>query len=190
MTSPLGAESCPPDQISDLLAYMQGGGADAERRVSSLIESYPGDGRLHFLRGSMLASAKRYEEAREAMRTAVGLAPYFWIARFQLGLLELTSGLPADAVQTLTPLGDLAVENPLRLFAEGLAALIQDDFSGAIGKLRHGIGLNTENPPLNKDMQMLIERIEAAASDPPGQEPVSATQLLLQSLGRSAPTKH
>jgi tetratricopeptide (TPR) repeat protein len=189
MTSPAGADTCPPDMINDLLTYMQGGG-NAEHRVSRLIESYPGDGRLHFLHGSMLATARRYEDARMAMQTAVGLSPYLWIARFQLGLLELTSGLPADALRTLAPLGDLASENPLRAFAEGLAALIKDDFEAGLGKLREGIGLNTENPALNSDMQMLIDRTEATVFGAESAEPISATQLLLQTLGRSDPTKH
>lgn len=189
MSSAPGADTCPPEEITELLRLMQSGGG-ADSRLVDLLARYPADGRLHFLHGSMLATGKQYEAAREAMARAVQLAPYFWIARFQLGLLELSSGLPAESAQTLAPLGDLAADNPLRLFAAGLIALMQDDFTGAVGNLRQGIGRNTENAPLNKDMQMLIDRIEELGAGPSDAEPVSATQLLLQTLGRSGPTKH
>ena len=189
MSTNPGAGICPSDQMDDLLSGMRTGAADVEHRLASLIASYPRDGRLQFLRGSMLATGRRYDEARTAMQAAVDLAPYFWIARFQLGLLELTSGLPAEAVHTWAPLGDLATDNPLRLFAEGLQSLIRDEFSVAVGKLRDGIAANTENPPLNTDMQMMIDTIQSADRASSG-ESTSATQLLLQSLGRSASTKH
>jgi Flp pilus assembly protein TadD len=189
MSMSKGVDECPADQMETLLTYLKTGGGDGERRLAGLIETYPGDGRLRFLEGSMLATAKRYDEALQAMRAAVDLAPYFWLARFQLGLLELSSGLPAEASRTWGPLGDLASNNPLHMFAAGLQALMRDDFVEAVRKLRDGISVNVENPPLNNDMQMMIDQIQrrdTATAD----EPVSATQLLLQTLGRSAPTKH
>jgi tetratricopeptide (TPR) repeat protein len=189
MSTTTGAGICPNDQMEDLLSYLRTGGSDGEHRVAGLIASYPRDGRLQFLRGSMLATGKQYDEARAAMRAAIDLAPYFWLARFQLGLLELTSGLPAEAIQTWAPLRDLAADNPLRLFSDGLQALIRDEFAEAVGKLRQGIGANIDNPPLNSDMQMMIDKIQSADGGSSG-EPISATQLLLQTLGRSAPTKH
>ena len=185
MTPKAAPVECPPQELAELVGYLQSGPADADRKVASALAAYPGDGRLQFVYGSMLAGARRYEEARQAIAQAVILSPYLWIARFQLGLLELTSGLPAEAANTWRPLHELAADNPLRVFATGLEALIVDDFNEAVRRLREGIGLNSENPPLNRDMEMLIERIQEVADGSQGEGPVSATQLLLQTIGRT-----
>lgn len=185
-------QSCPNDAMMEAVEVLQRDAVEGEHQVSDLINRYPQDGRLQFLYGSIMAGSKRYDSALEAMRKATILAPYFWIARFQLGLLELTSGLVAEAVDTWRPLHELATEHALNLFATGLEALIREEFAASIDLLTRGIAANTENLPLNRDMQAVIERTRSVADLPPGDqdEPVSATQLLLQSFGRPDPTKH
>lgn len=171
---------CPPDELESLTRALAAGGVS---EVDAVLARYPGDPRLHFLRGSVLAGERRYGEGRAAMRLAIELAPGFAIARFQLGFLEFTSGETELAGQTWAPLAELPEGDALRLFSEGLMRLPADDAEGAIIRLREGMAANTQNPPLNRDMQMLIDELNRPRLDPTDGEPVSETQMLLRQFG-------
>ncbi|WP_291198116.1 hypothetical protein [Hyphomonas sp.] len=149
---------CSDDDLKSLLGTLQSDEASALARASALIEGHPDDPRLHFLRGSMLIGAGRHIEAHGALSRAVQLAPDFAIARFQLGFFELTSGEPGRALQTWAPLEALPDTNYLKLFVTGLGFLIRDEFEPAISNLQEGMRANDENPALNRDMQLLIDR--------------------------------
>ncbi|GLK50149.1 hypothetical protein GCM10017620_31230 [Brevundimonas intermedia] len=176
--SDLRADPCPDARLDALVAAVAAGADVAE--VDALLAAYPGDARLHFLRGSLLAGGRRYPEARAAVSRAVALAPGFDIARFQLGFLEFTSGEPELARRTWRPLQDLEEAHPLSLFARGLLRLVDEDVTGAIALLRRGMAANTVNPPLNQDMATLLAGLEPAAA---AAEPVSETELLLRQFG-------
>ena len=186
MTDPT-LDLCPTDEIEALTRVLSAGGGVAD--VDAVVGRYPGDPRLHFLRGSVLAGERRYGEGRAAIRHPVELAPGFTIARFQLGFLEFTSGEPDLAAQTWAPLAELPAGDALRLFSEGLMRLPADDVEGAVIRLREGMAANAENPPLNRDMQMLIDELTRPPADPAKAEPepVSETQMLLRQFGG---TKH
>ncbi len=182
-------KACPSDMLSATVATLGHDGKKDIEKVEELIDDYPRDARLHFLRGSLLAGLTRYAEARQAMEAAVELAPDYALARFQLGFLELTSGEAAAAVLTWAPLRSLRPDDPLRRFAGGLEHLIRDEFPTALSMLREGIELNTEIAPLNADMALIIRRVEELlAEKPAGSDDVSATHLLLQQY--SGRTKH
>jgi tetratricopeptide (TPR) repeat protein len=170
----------PQDALEALLQGLSGG--DGVGAVDDALALHPADPRLHFLRGSVLAGERRYPEAREAIARAVELAPDYAIARFQLGFLEFTSGEPGVAAQTWAPLQALPTGHALRLFASGLMRLPEDDVDGAVDLLRRGIEANDETPPLNRDMQMLIDEL-ARSQAPDDPEPTSETDLLLRQLG-------
>lgn len=166
-------------------------------KADDLLKSYPRDARLHFLRGSILVGAGKPIEAYSALSRAVDIAPDFAIARFQLGFFQLTSGEANNALATWGPLEQLEDGHYLRLFVEGLRHLIADDFDMAFQLLGRGMKANTENPPLNRDMQLLIDRCRDVGRIPDNdsasveaekegeEESVSATSFLLgQLLGR------
>jgi tetratricopeptide (TPR) repeat protein len=159
--------------------------------IDERLAEYGADPRLHFLKGSVLAALQRYPEAQDAIRRAIDLAPGYDIARFQLGLLEFTSGNAASAEMTWRPLQRLPGDSYLRLFATGLLYLGRDDFVQAVEMLREGIARNTDNPAMNRDMQMVIdEAVRKCAGDTPaseldGEEPVSAVHLLLQKFDKN-----
>lgn len=181
---------CPSELITEAIDAIKGDEAKGLVRVDMLLRDYSSDPRLHFLKGSVLAGLERYPEAHAAMRQAVTIAPGYAIARFQLGLLELTSGEAAAAQETWRPLQGLAPDDPLRIFAVGLDHLIRDDFEPAVSALQEGMRRNTENPVLNKDMQLIIDKIEEMRSkSPESDEPVSSTHWLLQQY-TSKSTKH
>lgn len=156
------SELCPEDRLNPVLSQMDHNPDAAIEQLETLIAAFPQDARLHFLKGSALLGLKRYIEGHDSLKAAVDLAPDFAIARFQLGLFQLTSGEADAALTSWGPLDRLPDEHYLRAFVDGLRHLIRDDFDGAISALQTGISRNEENAPLNRDMQMLIGEIQTA----------------------------
>src|SRR5918993_1176883 len=174
-------QPCPDDLLMEALALAEDNEGAALARIESLIEEHPADARLHFLGGSLLAALARYDEARAAMGRSIAIAPDFAIARFQLGLLELSSGDGAAADSTLEPLAELESEDALVLFARGLRHLARDDLAIAADLLRQGMACNRDHPLVSRDMELIVARIEEGAgeaSEP--DEATSAAQMLLR----------
>lgn len=185
---------CPDEDMTEVLALAGADEPAALSRIGTLLERHPEDPRLHFLKGSLLAAGQSYDEGRIAMRRAVDIAPAYDIARFQLGLLELSMGDAQAADATLQPLADAPGEQALSLFALGLRHLARDDFEQAGALLRRGIEINIEHPLVSRDMQMMLAGIadaqaanaalahrgegEAPAED--SKEDLSGAHLLLQ----------
>jgi len=165
--------------MARLVESLKGADAQGIPRIEQLVEEFPDDPRLHFLLGSVLAGQRRYEEAHNAMRMAIDVAPDYALARFQLGFLELTSGDPTSAEATWGPLDQLVPGHPLRLFANGLRHLARDEFGPAVDLLRQGIAANTELPEVNADMQLIINKVTESGDQPAG-EATSSTHMLLQ----------
>ena len=174
---------CSDEDLQKLMEALQADDGTELSRTDRLLADHPEDARLHFLRGSILAGIGRPIEALSSLSRAVELAPDFAIARFQLGFFQLTSGEAVNALGTWGPLALLPEGNYLRSFVAGLTHLIRDEFREAIAHLREGISRNDENPPLNRDMQLIIEQSEAilagAAPVAEGAETASATSFLL-----------
>lgn len=174
---------CSDKDLNDIIQTMQAGGEPPLARIEALIAAHDEDARLHFLRGSVLIGLSRHIEAHGELTRAVQLAPDFHLARFQLGFFELTSGEAQNALETWAPLDRLPDAHFLRKFVGGLRSLIADQFEAAITQLRAGIALNHENLPLNRDMQLIIERCLAiVAQDEAGA--VSETSLILGHSGQ------
>jgi len=183
---------CDDQTFAALVEAIQQGADDELSRTDRLLVEYPDDARLHFLRGSLLAGLGRPIEALPALRKAVDLAPEFAIARFQLGFFLLTSGEAADALSVWGPLAMLPKEHYLRMFVAGLTHLIRDEFEETIRQLEMGIAANQENPPLNRDMQLIIDQVRTLEADKAAgrtDDSVSATSFLLDQFG-AKPTRH
>lgn len=183
---------CDDAQMQDLMAAIQSDDHDEILRVDRLIGSYPEDPRLHFLRGSILASIGRPIEALSSLKKAVELAPDFAIARFQLGFFQLTSGEAVDALATWGAIVLLPKDHYLRFFVGGLTHLIRDEFPETIARLAEGIAANDENPALNRDMQLIIDQVAAiqrnAVADGEGEPATaSATSFLLDQFSGRRP---
>ena len=191
---------CTDQEMEALLTTLKTDDQAALSRTDDLLRSYPRDARLHFLRGSMLVGAGKPIEAYSSLSRAVDIAPDFAIARFQLGFFQLTSGEANNAVATWAPLEQLEKGHYLRLFVQGLQHLIADDFETAFELLERGMAANQENPPLNRDIQLLIDRCREVGAVPDAEpeapaledseevvedQSVSATSFLLgQLLGK------
>lgn len=189
MTQNSNTQECPTEDLMAAIDILQRDDEAGLKRLDELLALHDGDARLHFLKGSLLAGMRRYDEAHVFMRAAVDRAPGYAIARFQLGFLQMTSGDYPSAQVTWAPLLDLSPQDPLRLFVMGLDLLAQDAVPQGIELLTQGIARNTDNPPLNNDMQLIIDKtLEQTAAPPADDEPTSATHLLLQRY--AAKTKH
>ena len=183
------AELCPDERLREALSAIEDNPTQALSSLPRLVDEFPTDPRLRFLTGSMLASAGRYNEARSEMRSALRIAPDYAIARFQLGLLELSSGEATAAETTWRALDDLPSDHPLRVMSAGLRSLARDQFVDAITQLERGIALNTEHPPINHDMGMLITAIRTHIEKEGPSSDTSATHMLLQQY-KGGPTRH
>jgi Flp pilus assembly protein TadD len=192
---------CPDDKLAAVINELQADDNAGLEMIASFMQSYPLDPRLHFLSGSVLAGLQRYSEGRSAMARAVEISPEYSLARFQLGFLDLTSGNAVEAIGVWQPLFSLSDNEPLRVFAEGLTHLINDDFSEARRLLEKGMVMNRGNPAINADMQLILDEIEGKVSDSQPTDsavdnPVarpSAAQMLLQQdafKGSRNDTKH
>jgi tetratricopeptide (TPR) repeat protein len=159
---------CDPEALRALAAEVSAADNDGSLRcLAKALERWPLDPRIHFLNASCLAEARLYDDATSAFERAVDLQPDYAIARFQLGLLHLTSGRVPQALEVWGPLDALAEGDSLRLFMRGLTALVQERWQDSVRLLREGIESNVEFPPLNHDMHVLIERIASTASGDP-----------------------
>ena len=119
----------------------------------------PRNGERRYLLGAELAQRRDYEGAVLEMSAALALNPLMHVARLQLGLLHLTMAQPHHAVAVLGPLEELPDDSALKHFKRGLEALISDDFAACLGSLERGIQANRENAALNRDMQLIVEKV-------------------------------
>lgn len=126
------------------------------------------EAQLRYLHAADLAQQRHYKEALAEFDAALRLDPALHTARFQLGLLQLTCANPQAAKATWAPLHAHAPES-LQYFVRGLEALIEDDFAASLDHLQTGVALNSVNPALNKDMEMMMARIRAAVNAQPAQ---------------------
>lgn len=175
---------CPEASLARLGSIAADDSGKGLRKTEELLGKYPGDARLHFLQGSLLAALARYPEALPPMHRAIELAPGFAVARFQLGLLHLSSGSLGLATEVWSPLSDLNSDDALRLFAEGLQHMAADRFADASRLLRRGIAQNLEHPAINGDMMLVLERLEAADAAPGADAASSEAHWLLNLTNR------
>ena len=155
----------PRDYMAGLLTRLgQKDGASARALLEQAVQDHPGDPRPLLLLAAELVHEKELDRAEATYIAVLQLAPAYAIARFQLGLLQLTSARPAAAFATWGPLEALADDDPLRLFKQGLEALARDDFEEARRRLVAGMAHDLENPALNRDMQLVLDRIAGAPS--------------------------
>jgi tetratricopeptide (TPR) repeat protein len=161
------------DYFPELLrTYQARKGEEAIPLLDMAAREHPADPRPLLLLAAEFVHAQQRDQAEAAYLVALQRAPGFAIARFQLGLLLLTSGRPAAAFATWAPLEQLDEKEPLRLFKRGLEAMAQDQFERARQLLVEGMALNEVNPALNRDMQKVLDRIAELGAG--GQKPASA----------------
>lgn len=154
-------------------------GAAAVELLSQAAAENPRDPRPLVLLAAELVEQGQVDGAEAAYVTALQRAPGLGIARFQLGLLQVTSGRPAAGLATWAPLEELGEGDPLCLFKRGLEAIVLSRFEEGHRWIRAGQEANQVNEPLNRDMQGVLDRLERAGQlqpegAAPAPEPASA----------------
>ena len=130
--------------------------------LKQALEDEPDNAKVRYMLGAEHAEIGMYDRAAKEMAEAVKLDSSLVAAQFQLGLLHITSGRVAEADEAWKPLERLGENNPLFLFKTGMLHLVRDEFDECISCLEKGISLNTDNAPLNKDMQRVIDNVRTA----------------------------
>ena len=126
--------------------------------LDQLIGAYPQDVRLFLMLAALHAEAGATDAAEATYLQLLAAAPNLEIARFQLGLLQMVNGRALVARTTLQPLASKAGEDALKHFSTALIALGLGDSEAALQGLQQGI-LLSDNAPLRRDMQALLERL-------------------------------
>ncbi|MDB5881526.1 MAG: Tetratricopeptide domain protein [Ramlibacter sp.] len=156
-----------------LAASQEGEPLKALHLFARACDANPASAMPHFLMGSEYAALGDVERAETALANAVVLAPALHIARYQLGLLQFSSGRPSLAFVSWGPLLELDDAQPLPYFVRGFAALAQDDFTAAQAHFEAGLLRNPDNPPLSADIQKVMASLAQAKA---GSEPAAKSQ--------------
>lgn len=127
----------------------------------------------HFLIGSEYAAQGDMEKAEAAIANAVLLDPGLHIARYQLGLLQFSSGRAAAALVTWQPITELQGEQGLSDFVRGFAAMAQDNLDEARSYFASGLAAPDLNPAVASDIHKVIAGMDNLNN--PGQGEVSPT---------------
>lgn len=155
-------------ELTHLAVKAMRGGRDADALVllERAIERDPADGSPHHLRGAIYASQSEFAKAIDAMTHAIELDPSLHGARFQLGLLHITSGNVQAARSVWQAFDELTEQHPFRLFKTGMLHLAKDEFDDCLTLLNKGIALcNIES--VNNDMRRVITKVQAVVRAKP-----------------------
>lgn len=117
-----------------------------------------------FLQGSEHAAAGDFDRAEACFAQAVLLDPQFHLARYQLGLLQLSGGRPQLAMLSWEPLHALPGSDPLGHFVRGFAALAIDQAAEARAHFEAGIPLAADNPALQSDVRKVLAAMDEQLS--------------------------
>ncbi|MDB5874630.1 MAG: Tetratricopeptide domain protein [Ramlibacter sp.] len=117
----------------------------------------------HFLIGSEYASLGLSDKAEAALASAVVLAPRFHVARYQLGLLQLSGGRASVGLVTWEPLFQLEEADALVHFVRGFAAVVADDIHSARRHFESGLPRGQDNPALCEDVRRVMATLDQRA---------------------------
>lgn len=121
----------------------------------------PGTSRTpHLLAAADHAQAGRMQEAENAFAAALLENPQLHIARFQLGLVQWSSGRAGVALVTWQPLRDMPAGTDLGHFTRAFGLWAATDLPAAANEFRQGLAC-CGNAPLAQDMQKLLDAISS-----------------------------
>jgi hypothetical protein len=143
--------------MAEAMAASQRGDSSAAVSQLQYLAQLPGvGGEPLYLLGAEWASLGRMHEAEGAFAAAVLASPGLVMARFQLGLLQVSSGRSALGALTWQPLLNLPADEALRHYVEGYMALIGDSFELAKRSFEYGLSLPQSNEALMADIRKTL----------------------------------
>jgi tetratricopeptide (TPR) repeat protein len=114
-------------------AFNQGRLEEAERQIDAAARTGSKKPEIPNLRGAILTSQKRYDEAAEQFNQALALDPKFYLAKVNLAEVKLLEGKYAEATQEYDALKQVDPESELVDFKLVLCALLSGEQSKASG---------------------------------------------------------
>jgi tetratricopeptide (TPR) repeat protein len=172
-----------------LEASRRNGHAEAIEYLKRAVALVPRDAKVAYFLGAEHAQIGLYDRAIEDISRAVEIDPQLHAAHFQLGLLYLLQGRVENAINAWRPLDRLGEGDALFHFKTGLEHLARDEFPGCRAHLERGLALNRSNSALNTDMQRVLDelsaRVQAAGGQPGIQEPRPAGHVFLSAYGKT-----
>lgn len=148
--------------IAEALAASREGRPEAALALfARASERNPASGLPHFLAASEHAAAGEVEAAEASFANALLAAPAFSLARYQLGLLQFSSGRPAVALLTWEPLLESTGAGALAHFVRGFASLAQDQLAQALVHFRAGLACPDAPAAVSADIVKVIDAVDA-----------------------------
>jgi len=136
----LAARVAPADQRSTNAAieratnaFNQGRLEEAGRQIDAAARSGSKKPEIPNLRGAILTSQKRYDEAIEQFNQALALDSKFYLAKFNLAEVKMLEGKYAEATQDYEALKEVDPESELVDFKLVLCAVLSGEQSKASG---------------------------------------------------------
>jgi Flp pilus assembly protein TadD len=114
-------------------AFNQGRLEEAERQIDAAARSGSKKPEIPNLRGAILTSQKRYDEAIQQFNQALALDPKFYLAKFNLAEVKMLEGKYAEATQGYEALKEVDPESELVDFKLVLCAVLSGEQSKASG---------------------------------------------------------
>jgi tetratricopeptide (TPR) repeat protein len=114
-------------------AFNQGRLEEAERQIEAAARLGSKKPEIPNLRGAILTSQKRYDEAVEQFNQALALDPKFYLAKFNLAEVKLLEGKYGEATQEYQALKEVDPESELVDFKLVVCALLSGEQSKASG---------------------------------------------------------
>lgn len=150
---------------------------DAERalqQINTVLDSYPGEPKAHYLKGAILAQAGALSDAASHLSTAVAAAPDAALPRLVLATVLMNLGEYLPASRHYAALAGQQKQDELLLFRLGMARLAGGACAEAIEPLENALRLR----PGSLTLTQAVLRAYAIC---PQAEMASANMALLQS---------
>lgn len=144
-------------------------------KLKQVISREPEDARAHFMLAAEHAELGLYERAEEGMRRALAIDPQLHTARFQLGLLQYSRGLLAEARLSWQELESLGSNDPLNLFQAALMNIQAGELGRAAEELENAQKASISNPALGNDIAKVLANVRNRLAET-GEQPAAATR--------------
>lgn len=144
--------------------------------LAEVLRQQPAHARALYLRAVEHAELGLIERAVSGIKAALAIEPGLEVAHLLLGLLLIDRNRPQEAKEYLLKISRSA-DHVMRMYAEAMIALADNDFAQAREKLALGLAQTSKNQPLGALMKRLLDQLSdrakpAAAAGESGREHV------------------
>ncbi|MBT0959836.1 tetratricopeptide repeat protein [Denitromonas iodatirespirans] len=151
-----------PTALSEAEAAAERGDhTTALRLLKAAASAAPTDAAIAYRLGAEYAHLELFDAAEAEMARALASGPEHPVARFHLGLLQITRGRFQDALATWQALDALPKDHALRCYKQAFEHLTEDAFAPARTRLEAGLAGWGSAPTLDRDMRRLLDSLPA-----------------------------